>query len=91
MKRITDKSYNLDRYEQEIEDEFDNLQTISNVEKEKASLLQAAKNHITNRKSITVRVRESDLEIMRIKASKLGVPYQTYINMLIHKDATTGI
>ena len=39
------------------------------------------------KKSITIRISEIDLEAMQIKASNLGVPYQTDINMLIHNDA----
>ncbi len=37
---------------------------------------------------ITIRVAEQDIEAIKIKASKLGLAYQTYINMLIHKEAT---
>ena len=44
-----------------------------------------------NIESITLRVHERDLEAMRLKASRLGVPYQTYINMLIHRDASSGL
>ncbi len=81
----------LDEYEQDIEDNFEKLQPIDNLDEEINLLKQAAVNHVTKKKSITMRIRESDLEIIRIKASKLGVPYQTYISMLIHKDATIGI
>lgn len=80
----------LDQYEQDIEDNFDNLQSVTNLEKEKAMLKEAAQGHVKRKKSITIRVSEIDLEAMQIKASKLGIPYQTYINMLIHKDAVSG-
>ena len=42
------------------------------------------------KKRITIRISESDLEIMRVKASKLGITYQTYITILLHKDAAEG-
>jgi predicted DNA binding CopG/RHH family protein len=80
----------LDSYEQDIEDNFERLQSITNLEKEKAMLKETAKNHVKRKKSITIRISEIDLEAMQIKASKLGIPYQTYINMLIHKDAVSG-
>jgi len=48
----------------------------------------AAKTHLKKKQSITIRVAEQDIETIKIKASKLGLPYQTYINMLIHKEAT---
>ena len=54
-------------------------------------LVHAAKLHAKIKKSITLRVHEIDLEAMRLKASRLGIPYQTYINMLIHKDAAKGL
>ncbi len=80
----------LDEYEQEIEDNLE-FCTRLNPEDEKleiAKLVAAAKNYVKAKKSITLRVAPYDLEIMRLKASKLGVPYQTYINMVIHKDAS---
>lgn len=80
----------LSPYEQDIEDNFEDLHSINNLVEEKALLMQAAKNHAKRKKSITIRISALDLEAMQIKASKLGIPYQTYINMLIHKDAVSG-
>jgi len=80
----------LDEYEQDIEDNFEKLQPIDDLNKRMFELKQAAKDYIQRKSSITIRVNERDLEAMRIKASKLGIPYQTYINMLIHKDAISG-
>ncbi len=82
-----DKKYILDEYEQEIEDSIDKLEPLENSTEEIAMLTAAAKEYMKAKKSITLRVKESDLEAMRIKASKHGLPYQTYICMLIHKDA----
>jgi predicted DNA binding CopG/RHH family protein len=39
------------------------------------------------KKSITIRISNSDIQAMKTKAAKMGVPYQTYINILIHRDA----
>lgn len=80
----------LDAYEQDIEDNFESLVEIDDMKEKIFMLRNAAKNHIKKKKSITIRVSETDLEAMHIKASKLGVPYQTYINILIHKDAVSG-
>lgn len=81
----------LDSYEQDIEDNFESLKTIKNLKSEMEILKNAAKNHLKRKRSITIRVNEMDLEVMHLKASKLGIPYQTYINMLIHKDATSRL
>ena len=77
----------LDQYEQEIEDSFNSQESIINK-----SLLDnlriAATKHLKNKKSITIRVANHDLETIKLKASKMGLAYQTYINMLIHHDAS---
>ena len=78
----------LDDFEKDIEDNFENLQPITNIAEEIALLKNVASNHSKNRKSITIRIPEMDLEAIRLKASKAGIPYQTYINMLIHQDAS---
>jgi predicted DNA binding CopG/RHH family protein len=39
------------------------------------------------KKSITIRISGGDIQAMKVKAAKMGVPYQTYINILIHRDA----
>ena len=80
----------LDEYEQDLENNLE-LCTKLNPTDEKLEiekLVAAAKNHVKTKKSITLRVSPYDLEVMRLKASKLGIPYQTYINMVIHKDAS---
>jgi len=78
----------LDEFEKDIESNFDKLKTMDNSSAELDKLKMAAKEHMKAKKRITIRVSEVDLETMRLKASKLGIPYQTYINILIHKDAT---
>ena len=81
----------LDEYEQEIEDNFEKHKPLKNREERMSMIVEAAKRHVHAKKSITLRVREHDLEVMRLRAARLGVPYQTYINMLIHKDALSGL
>lgn len=80
----------LDKYEKDIESKIDNLASVPNVKKEMASIRKAATNHLRKNKSITLRVNNADLEVIRLKASKLGVKYQTYLNILIHKEATSS-
>lgn len=90
INKLSHKDIELDEYEQELEDNLelctrlDPASETTMVEK----LVYAAKNHEAAKKSITLRVPPRDLEVMRLKASRLGIPYQTYINMVIHKDAS---
>ena len=77
----------LDKYEQNIEDSFNaqkSIKTKSLVD----NLKIAATKHLKSKKSITIRVANHDLEAIKLKASKMGLAYQTYINMLIHHDAS---
>lgn len=76
----------LDAYEQDIEDNFE-FQESTNDPHVFEAFKQAAERHVKKKRPITLRVAEYDLEAMKIKASKLGIPYQTYINILIHQDA----
>lgn len=80
-------SIKLDPYEQDIEDNFEKQQKIDDPALI-ALLQKAAKAHLNNKRPITIRVAEHDIEAIKIKASKHGLPYQTYLNMLIHSDAT---
>lgn len=90
IENLNHKGIELDEYEQELEDNLEICTRLDSAE-EKAmveKLISAAKNHESTKKSITLRVPPRDLEVMRLKASRLGIPYQTYINMVIHKDAS---
>ena len=77
----------LDKYEQDIEDNYEKRLSIPNLEEKIKLFQEGAKQHLKNKKAITIRVSLTDIEAIKIKASKHGLPYQTYINMLIHKDA----
>lgn len=81
------KKIKLDKYEQDIENNLDEYLETSNDGNLKSLLENAAISHLNSKKSITIRLSNNDIEAMKIKASKMGVPYQTYINILIHKDA----
>jgi predicted DNA binding CopG/RHH family protein len=83
------KKHKLDAYEQDIEEHFENLPKTSNKGALINKLQSAAKEYLQDKKPITIRVSVHDIEAIKIKASKAGVPYQTYINMLIHKEATS--
>ncbi len=84
------KKVSLDEFEQEIENNLESMQPIPDMEAEITLLKKAAKRYMKTKKLVTIRIHEADLEAMQIKASKLGIPYQTYINMVLHKDAITG-
>ena len=55
--------------------------------KEKTRFEKIAANTL-KRKSINIRVFESDIEKIKSIASNEGIPYQTFITSILHKVAT---
>lgn len=57
----------------------------------KAELEEAARYTIEKRrKRISIMVRTTDLDRIKAKAQKLGMPYQTLINSVLHQFAEEG-
>lgn len=84
------KNLKLDPYEQEIENSIDpdNIHELSNVEKEKYA--SYARYTLTLEKKaarVNIRLKRSDLDTIRQKANKNGLPYQTLINAILHQYA----
>ena len=71
--------------EQLIENDIENLKPIS-IEKKKniEHILDKAKKN----RSINLRISNFDLEKIKEKANKEGIPYQTLINSILHKYIT---
>lgn len=81
------KKIKLDAYELEIEKNLHKAKPAKNQKKLRKEIVEAAKEYVATRQSITIRVMNSDIAAIKIKAAKMGIPYQTYINILIHRDA----
>ena len=57
--------------------------------KELESILQTV--HSQTSKTISLRVNENDLQNIKTRAEKAGIPYQTLINSLIHRYITGDV
>lgn len=57
------------------------------LEREKARFQKIAANTL-KRRSINIRVIESDIEKIKAIAMDEGIPYQTFITSILHKVAT---
>ena len=79
----------LDAYEQEIEDNLEKAKPSKNEKKHIAMLKEAAKNYMAQKQPITIRVNNDDITAIKAKAAKVGIPYQTYLNIIIHKEAVS--
>lgn len=80
--------FNLTPEEQEIEDAIarGEYTPIPNLEEEKERLAEAARYTLEKTKTITVRITERDLMRLKAKSAQEGIPYQTFITSLIHKN-----
>ena len=74
--------YKLEPDEQEIEDAADEFVPVDEDERKHIAgiLARARKN-----KNVNIRLSEFDLDRIRMKADKEGIPYQTLIASVLHK------
>lgn len=64
--------------------------TVPNFAQRKKELEAAARYSIAQRKkkALSLRLGEGDIELIKEKAAKKGLPYQTLISSVIHQYAT---
>ena len=72
----------LDKYEKEIEENAENYKSIS---LDKKNRINTIIDESRKTKNINIRISEYDLEKLREKSAKEGLPYQTLISSVIHK------
>lgn len=51
-------------------------------------MVLAAKETMKKNRNINIRISENDLEAIKLKAAREGMPYQTLIGSLLHKYAS---
>ena len=75
----------LDSEEKKIEKDFDSYKSASRETKARiGKIIEGSKKS----RPISLRINERDLSILKEKAGKNGLPYQTMINVVLHKYAT---
>ena len=74
--------FELTEEEQQIEDTAGELVPVSQEERERVEriLARGRKN-----KNINIRLSEMDLERIKLRADREGLPYQTLISSILHK------
>ena len=84
------KKIQLDREEREIVEAIENDELISvGVKKNELQELQEiAKNTFAKSKTISIRIPERTLLLIQAAAAQEGIPYQTYITSVLHKNVT---
>lgn len=81
------KKYQLDKEEREILSSVENgdWQPIKLTSAQRKKYAQIAKATLKKNKHIHLRMSEMDLEGIKTKAAREGIPYQTLITSIIHK------
>ena len=83
MKKKT--MFDLDPYEQSIEDQVETFVPVSVKTKAKFdAIIEKARKS----RSVNLRFNGSDLELVKQKAGESGLPYQTFMTMILHKYVT---
>jgi len=77
--------HNLTPEEREIEK---NAHQLRGVSKEKRRRVESIIERGRKNQAISLRISEFDLEMLKRRAEQEGLPYQTLINMIIHKFVT---
>ena len=77
----------LDEEEVKILQDFERgeFRSITNFKQAKRNLEKAAADFLQKDKRINIRISSRDLEALKKKASKEGMPYQTLISSTLHK------
>ncbi len=80
------KTKYVDKAEMELAKSLETEEWVSDLtKKEKKQYEEYARNSLTRKKRINIRITERDLKKIQAKAIEEGVPYQSLISMLIHK------
>lgn len=72
----------LNDYEKEIEENISQLKPVGSTKKE---LIEGIIDRANEKKSISLRLKNNDLEQLKRIADSEGLPYQTLLSSIVHK------
>jgi predicted DNA binding CopG/RHH family protein len=72
----------LDNYEQNIEK---NISQYVPVSDQKREFIEGIIDKANAKKSISLRLKANDLELLKQRADSEGLPYQTLLSSIVHK------
>lgn len=75
----------LDKYESEIEGNISQFATVSNTKK---ASIESIIDKANEKKSISLRLKNNDIEQLKLRAETEGLPYQTLLSSIVHKFVT---
>lgn len=82
------KKVKLNKEEQSQSDAIDRgeFSSVQNFSKRKGELETIAQRTLAKNKAITIRLSERNLMRLKAAAAREGIPYQTFVSSLIHKN-----
>ena len=78
----------LDNYEKKIER---NISSYKKASPRKITKIEGIIRKAHEKRNISLRVNRHDLDQLKIKAEKEGIPYQTLLSSVIHKFVTNQL
>ncbi len=86
---ITNIDVDVDDYEKEIIDDYDNdmYESVENIAAEKAKFKQLAADFVQKKASVIVRISKQDILKIKRKSLETGIPYQTLMSSVLHQFA----
>lgn len=85
-------NHKLDKDEQELINEFEAGEFVSDLSKDRRTFLaQAAGETFKKDKRINIRISTRDLEALQRRALEEGLPYQTLVSSVLHKYVSGGL
>lgn len=84
------KYFELDDEEKQLLEEIERgeWKPVKNFAKRKKELMQIARNTLNKTRNINLRLSERDLQKLKAKAAREGIPYQTLASSILHKVAS---
>lgn len=73
---------NLDKYETEIEN---NISKFTPLSSSKKAVIEGLIDKANEKKSISLRLKNNDIEQLKLRAADEGLPYQTLLSSIVHK------
>lgn len=81
------KYFDLDKEEEKLLEDYETnkLTQVRSFVSQKNSLQEAARNTLSKTRNINIRLSERDLQRLKAKAAREGIPYQTLAASILHR------
>ena len=82
------KYFELDEEERQLLEEIERGEwvPVKNLAKAKKEAMEIARNTLNKTRNINIRLSERDLQKLKAKAVREGIPYQTLASSILHRS-----